>query len=466
MLAAAPNRMPLAHSRTNATGHQSSRALSKKGRRPRIEGRHINIPVRELCCIWTSFQKARISPLDVRTWLAAREVAERRKFASRGREAAYKVSELAALVGKQSELKVRASLRRLNKAGLIGWSKAGPSFIVSTERLATPDASDVAAMLAMMPKRREFFPMPRRMLRLLAGGVKKSVLATVLGQLIWCVYHTKGQGWSGVGSVSAKTLASIFGMTTTSIENARAHLQKELRWLRPVQKPMWHVKRYGGSFEVNLAWNGQALQTVGEGQGSKLSTAVFGEVKPKNGAGFGELESYQPSSTKIYSSTPEVRQANPRPRDDSSKKIMEETKPTLRKVVKDDLRYIPRLMQLFEQAMSNPLWQSKGWTPVDTSPERLNWAAAARRALVRGGTNPCGLFLHLVSNRKWEHICNDDEQAVRANYSEWRDGASGGSYSRKRATCYGEEKLVPDGYLEGLVSIGTLSVITEAKERE
>ena len=412
---------PHAYTRTrgHGTGNASTRA---RVHAHKIEGSHISIPTEELCSVWGALLDGRIRPVDVRTWLAAREVFERRKFAPRGCEARFKATELAALLGDTGTIKVRASLRRLERAKLVTWSAKGPAFIASVHELEHPDAAQ--EMLEAMPAKRRTFPMPRRMLRLLTGGVKRSVLATVLGHLLRCPHFSKDAGWDGAGACKASWVGETFGVSERSIARARRHLIENVRWLRPLESEQWRMNRYGGRFEVNLAWDPTTPTAVGEEP--QLSTAQMSDPRAPNEPRLSDPREQQPSPTEISTSTPGSRAAgSPQPlgkrhevlnSDQAGSKAV-----NLRRVTLEDLASVPRVMELFDQALSSPLWRSKGWTPKDGLPERLNWAATARRALVRGGTNPAGLFVHLVANAKWDHISNEDEDAVRSQLAAWRE---------------------------------------------
>lgn len=422
----------LAHARGQAPrgrSHQSTTETSDESQvgpqRGTFAGGYVAIPTEELVAVWSALQAGGIEQLDIRTWLAARELRERRRFAHKDCEPCYELGELEGLVGRVGEVRLRASLGRLRRAGLVRWSSAKLEFV---EALATSSEElrcGAEAMLAQMPRARRTFPMPRRVLRLLAGGVKKSVLATVLAHLVRCPHYTKSRGWNGEGTCKASWIAETFGISERSAVRARVHVIEELAWLRPIATDQWRMNRFGGRFEVDLAWSGELTSgPVGGGGGdpAELSTGV---LSPPTGAFEPRLsppESEQPSSSKIEKSELAAERGGPPSNANDFRRTRgEPERPSLRKVVRGDLRQVERVMELFDQALDSPLWRAKGWTPKDTPGERLNWAAAARRANVRGGPNPPGLFVHLVSLRKWGDVSNDDEDAVRQALSRWRN---------------------------------------------
>lgn len=387
------------------------------------------MPTVELVHVWSSLRAGSVRVFDVRTYLACREVAEQRKFASRGVVPVYRLEELDDLVGGGGERQLRASLRRLARAGILSWrGTKGPRFHNSPDSLAVEALPLVQEMQAQMPARRAFFPMPRPMLRLLAGGVKRSVLATVFAHLLRCP-HLKAGVWDPSGMCSASWVSEAFGLSVSSVRAARAHLIHELGWLvsEHEDQQQWHKNRFGGRFAINLAWTAQTPGEVAQqARAVELSTAESGPPNPRFGPESGGPESDQPSPSEIHQSDLSRAKAPEGPQADFFKQAEGQGKPEaadaprLRDIKRCDLTDVGRVMELFEQALVCPQWSKRGWTPKEDSHlERLNWAAAARRAHVRGSTNPCGVFVHLVSQRKWEHVSNEDEDAVRGAFSRW-----------------------------------------------
>jgi hypothetical protein len=80
--------------------------------------------------------------------------------------------------------------------------------------------------------------------------------------------------------------------------------------------------------------------------------------------------------------------------------------PDLNNVTVQDLQDPWRLAALFKQA------RLRGWVRK-TEAEFLAVFAAGVHALRVGCTNPCGMFMWLVVNRRWEHLSNTDEDFAR-----------------------------------------------------
>lgn len=444
--------------RAGKRGHAGStergtNTTAEPTRAPQFEGGSVQIPTLELCSAWGCLKMGHIGPLELRIWLAAHEVAHRRRWLPRGRTGSYGASEIHELVGGGGgERAIQKGLRKLSRLGLLRWTDAGPRFLDSPETLTVDDLSAVWEMAGAMPKKRRSFPVPRRMLRLLAGGVKRSVMAAVFGHLIRCPHYSRTSGgWDPVGTCKANWVAATFGISPSSAKAARAHLV-ELGWLEALDAPQWYLNAYGGRFAVNLAWSREAEQGGRSGEGgaelreqvaehrSGVETPEFSTDKsgppqaqtgPKSGPPIENQTSLlrrEKNQTPLGAKPPA---GTPPKQNDVSTRQTRTSSPNLKKLTLEDLRSVPRLMEVFDQALGSPLWASKGWTPKDSYNERLNWAAAATRARARGGPNPCGLFVHLVSKRLWSHITGDDEDAVRVRVAEWWDGIEENGYARK-----------------------------------
>lgn len=427
-----------------------------------IQGGFIKLGVLELTLAWAAFTEGQITALDFRVWLAAFEVAKRRTWLKRGQQPRFTAKELHALVGGGGgERGVRRSTRRLRCLGLLTWTEKGPKFATKARELTVDLTDQVEAMRELMPYRRRFVPLPRRMLRLLAGGVKRSVMATVLGHASRCIYRKDKQaGWSGDGACSASWIAETFSVGESSARKARAHLRDELGWLTSLHdRSQWFVNTNGGRFEVDLSWQrpearaaaaspvspcaAQPAHAAKSLEAPEFSTGKMRGPLPENERVLRGLEE-QTSSPKEKNQPSDPWAAPPEPPSDSClKKVGEADRPArLHDIKPEDLRSTSRVMELFDQALTDCLWAKAGVTPIDSWPERLNWAAAAARVRARGASNPAGLFMHLVRKGKWGDVSNFDEQAVLQKMAEWRDGVPEGTYRHKRRRPEPDEEVL------------------------
>jgi hypothetical protein len=284
-------------------------------------------------------------------------------------------------------------------------------------------------MFEKLPNRKRLVPVPRRILRLLAIGASPSLIATVLGHLIRCLYYWPDEGCRSHGSCKSSWIASVFGISLRGAKAARKELVA-LGWLVRKDSPQWRLNRLGLEVEVNLDWSGpkpaevpaaklstatpQTGDTSGEGSGHEVAPppAEFctafappdsdkelscGESKNQKPAAGGEAgfcisdeESKQPGEKSTQATTSTTANA-----------------PTLRNVVPADLRDTGRLLELHREAVEAKLVTS---SEVD----RLRFVAAAEHARSIGKANPCGLFMHLVRSKLWHFLTQDDEDRANA----------------------------------------------------
>jgi len=346
---------------------------------------------------WWAFREGLVRFQDLRAYLAAHEVVARRQGLERGREPEYGAEELRRLLGARHTASVRSSIRRLERVGLLRWGRGEVAFAVSPEELDVEDLSGFWRMLELVENRRRRVPVPRRTLRLLAGGARRAVCATVLGHLFRCVYAREG-GCTFDGRCKASWVAETFGVAVRRVKDARAHLQA-IGWLKVVEAPQWLLNRYGAQVVVNLAW---------EQNGSKLSTAGTAPLSPVSTAGTAPPDSDQHPPTERANNQKPAPVGGRHPAGVCSEELK---KPDLRHVVPEDLKRTERLLELFDQAQRREL--------VDGGElGRLNFVGAAEHALVIGSRNPCGLFAWLLRNRRFEYVTQADEDAAHRRLKE------------------------------------------------
>jgi hypothetical protein len=96
-------------------------------------------------------------------------------------------------------------------------------------------------------------PVPRRTIRLIAGGARKVLTVTMLGEIFRCCYYTKS-GYGCEGSCAASWVALVFGIDERNVKAARKHLV-QIGWLIPKTSDAWHRRRYGARAVVNPNWS-------------------------------------------------------------------------------------------------------------------------------------------------------------------------------------------------------------------
>ena len=388
-----------------------------------IEGGYVQVRTWEMAAVWTSYAGGLLQALDIRVWLSAMEMATRRAAASVGERSTprFTLRELQGLVGAGVRApRLRAALRRLEGLGLVRMRRGTLAFARSLEDVRLADLAPVLRMLELLPPKRGWFPLPRRILRVLAAGVKKGVLATVLGQSAFCLYRNGG-AWSEEGSVKASRLAAAFGLSERSIFRAREHLV-EVRFLAPVAgQPMWHRKRFGQKYAVNAAWS-RELPLRELSPEADLSTGCLSGL-PYQAPSLREEKKHQELAQRAEASG--VLEGN-----------RKEQEPTWRNIKPEDLRTTERRLGLYASALrAGALLQGEG--------SKLNFLAACERAFHRGTENPCGLLRWLVERNGCRFVSNDEEETARRALKafEGRDlGGGGGGTQISQAS-----GLSPDG---------------------
>lgn len=447
-------------------GQQRDMAIPKvegeRAPKARIEGGYEPITVTQLIMAWWAYQSRLIQKLDLRVWFACWELEIRRRL-SDGR---YRPSlaELKRLVGASSakgQGGLGGSIRRLRALGLLrSCSKDGISFAESPDELRHEDLSGLWAMLNEVSGPGRRVPVPRRIIRRLAGGLSKARTATVIAHLIRCLFYRKGQGINATGCCKASWIAEVFGVTERSVHDARGFLIEEFGWLIPGECSQRVLNRDGLWVSINLEWGADAgdspaadlldgVETIPEPDSRDAVVAIpttdpdvetpaslpeqpgqsgqGGQTSASGGDGFspppaisaghfsGPLENKKPLRD-LKNQKPASRPAacgGPAGvcTGDSSGGT-----PKLANILPEDLREITRLLVLHEQAIQRGL--------IGTGEaDRLKFVAAAVHAQAMA-KDPCRLFAWLIRSKRWEVITQADEDEACARLKRHARGSA------------------------------------------
>jgi hypothetical protein len=431
-------------------------------RKPR--GGYQLIPVVHLALAWCAYREKIIRLVDLRVWFAAWEMKARRCRRPSPLPCRFGLAELRGLTG-LSPKRLKQSLRRLEAARLLAWSASAIGFPASPESVPLGDRAGFRRFLDAIPNHRRLVPVPRRTLRLLAGGARPGLIAAILGHLVRCLY-LKGGTCSARGRVKASWIADTFGVSLRRVKQARQELIA-MGWLIPLEARQWALNRWGSHVCINLAWSrldaitpdtrpvaaapaaadrppvappgspelappppaagaelappdsdeeplqGDKNQEPAPGRpaGFLISqpekrTAEHGQTQPDGGAPIPQAASPLPAAiaTASENAPPSVA---PEPRSSSAPRAKRPPpgKPDFRNVVIEDLRDTGRLLELYNQAVGLGLVTA-------SECDRLRFVAAAEHARVIGTRNPCGLFVRLVRGGLWHFATHDDETAA------------------------------------------------------
>lgn len=347
------------------------------------------VSVVELASAWWAYSEGLIRIADLRAWFACQEANARRSNGKGGEAPQFVLDEIRGLTGVPVS-KLRGSIGRLEAAGLLAWSESALSF---------GDGHDLgdgfAAFLSELPNNARRVPVPRRILRLIAGGSRPALIACILGHLLRCLYYRKGSV-EPLGRCKASWIAETFGVSLRRVKEARAELLR-LGWLVSADAPQWQLNRWGAWVSINLDWH--RLDGVSESSGEPKLAPPPGDSVPKLAPPESDRKPLQePKNQKPASGGPSGFS--------NSDGQGGESPPTLRDVVPADLRDTGRLLTLHAEAVGLDL---VGGSEAD----RLKFLAAAEHARVIGTKNPCGLFVRLVRGKLWHFLTHDDEDAAR-----------------------------------------------------
>ena len=281
-------------------------------------------------------------------------------------------------------------------------------------------------------------PVPRRIVRLIACGARRTLIATILGHLIRCLFYKRGL-CHPKGCVKASWIAEVFGVSERGVKAQRRHLVA-LGWLLPQKTSQRTLNGHGLWVTINLAWDAlpeakerlyePAVEPAGAGEeapepaapGADPPAKLSPPPAPKPAQTVTPRENQKPlprgaknqepasgGSTGVYISQPKKTGA---PAD----------RPTLRDVKPEDLRDPARLLDLHAQAVA------AGYvSPSEV--DRLNVFAAANHARVIGSRNPPGLFVRILRSGLWNFLTQDDEDVARVQLRRvlYPEAASAGS---------------------------------------
>jgi hypothetical protein len=402
------------------------------------------IPAVRLALVWWVYHEKLIRLVDLRVYFAAWEMQARRGQRPAPLPRRFGLGELQRLTG-LSLKRLKASLRRLVHAGLLAWSESAIAFPVSIDGVPLSDRDGFRQFLDHIPNRRRLVPVPRRILRLLAGGCRPAMIATILGHLFRCLYLKDGQCLP-VGRAKASWIADSFGVGLRRVKQARQELVA-IGWLIPLDSTQWALNRWGALIRINLGWSrldglapaaddgaaayeeeaggerplplpGPELAPPALDSGPELAPPDSSDQNPLQGdkdqepaaggaAGFFIDQPEEPSPEPPASDTAELPASMPAARPAALEQPLPPApgKPDLRHIVPEDLADTGRLLELYAQAVATGLVGSSEW-------DRLRFLAAAEHARVIGTTNPCGLFVRLVRGGLFHFATQDDEQAA------------------------------------------------------
>jgi len=331
------------------------------------EGGFCFVHERSLLTVWAMLTGGDLSLRDVRVWLACHELRARRCELEAGRTASYRHEELVQLVRTSAVQHVRASARRLERAGCLRWSPA--------ELDPTPTC---CAGRAGRP-----VPVPRRVLRLLCRERGRAFIAAALGHLLRCMFYRKGVCHSG-GWCKASWVAETFSVAERAVKDARRRLV-QLGLVRLLDADQLRLNRFGRPLVWLLDWGRRSAPR------NRQSTTQSAPPNRHKKLSYRRVDHQKPARRRPADSAGACKQAR---------------EPDLNNVTDADLKDPRRLASLFKQA------RLRGWVRKTEAEIHAVFAAAAHS--LRVGSRPAALFMWMLRHGRYETLCCLDEDNGRA----------------------------------------------------
>lgn len=358
--------------------------LKATGKKP--EGGFCFIRVRSILAAWILFKRGDITLYNLRIFLACHEMQVRRCQLEPSRLPTFTEAELISLLSSGSKAMAKNSIQRLMKAGLLQWDRNSIDTDTTKAENELAESDDWLDTILQVKVNKRNIPVPRRILRYIIKTQSPTLIGTVFGILIRCLYYKKSRCISG-GRCKASWIADVFQLNSRNVKRERKRLT-EIGWLLLCESSQHQLNRWGMALIVNLQWLNNRENKKVPPPKTKNDTKVPPPIKNKK-------LSYK-------------RNINQKPLRKSGvqNRTGFDSMPTLGHITLEDLRDPERLDKLYREATEAGILPHSQFN-------RLQWFAAAERALVVGKQNPCGLFAAIYRQKLWHHITHEQEDIAR-----------------------------------------------------
>ena len=400
-------------------------------------GGFVFLTVQQLCLLWWVYRNRHIQLMDFRVWFAAHEMVARRcqLDADPGSRLHTTVNSTDWSGGSAEHISGPPSAA-WKASRLLTWSSTALTFATSPADLrGIEDLSDFFTMHQAITNNRRRVPVPRQAVRLIAGGLKASVIATMLGHLIRCLYYREQHCRSG-GWCKASWIAEVFGINLRSVKAARKHLV-EIGWLQTFPTPQRLCNRWGPYTLISLSWTRAALEQAptdspvspasASPPPSELCTTGLPPLSKEHQR---TLPGVSTPATRSTGGNRPLRSTSP-PRSHSplAETLVLRHRTKTRRSLPPCLPHSSTLSPTIsviqhDSSPSSQQAQQQGLIGKSDS-ARLTFVATAEHACVIGASNPCGLFAALIRRQLWHYVTDRDEDAASARLKQhWYGRAS------------------------------------------
>ena len=386
-----------------------------------IQGGFAPIPVMQICLAWWLYHNKHITAHQFRVYFALQEMKLRRNHTKesngRGGKRApfYTPQEVAKLTGdgdSPDDIKaIRRSVSKLNKIGMVIAEQTSLSFARSPDQINVEDMDGFWKFWQVIRNRSRVVPVPRRTLRAIAKGFKKSTMGVLLAMLVRSIYWHKREGTIRVDSrTKASWIVQVFGICERSVIAGRQEL-RTMGWCAEIPVNQTMLNRYGPRDLINVDWSAsQRCKKPANDEAKFAPPPSQKELKfappNKNRIPLSTKEDIKNRNSKSTANAASVRGI--REKSSDQKSSAKNTRPAgPPKLIAIDPRHLAdtnSLLELHKQAIKAGLSDESEYS-------RLRFFALAEHARSRG-REPQKLFRWLLKNQKFEFVTQAAEDAA------------------------------------------------------
>lgn len=408
------------------SGGAPAATSGRKGHRTeRIEGSYRPITVHQLTLVWWLHAAGHLSRRQLRVYFALHEMAERRRYATKGRQPLYTLDEVLHLVGGRSggadsraRSEIAGDLRRLTKLGLASMTDHTVGFARSADQIAVEDLTGFWEMLRQIPNVRRTVPVPRRMVRAIAAGFSRATTALIFAILIRGLFWDKASGlYRTDGRYKLSWVAEVFSVSRRQLTEARARLIR-LGWIEPLEVDQWQMNRWGMHDVIVPTWKDPTRGVGGSAESASPPADFYTESASP------DLTDSLPLPGNQNTRNPAPMRAGPSGVSQSStlgsrkerpaRRGRNGAPPNIRDITDADFASTARMLELHSQAVKLGIS-----SPSEAG--RLEFLAFAERARARG-KKPGALLFALLRDKRSAFITLSDEDEAARRLREYFNG--------------------------------------------
>lgn len=316
--------------------------------------------------------------------LAIREAAERSKPGTGKKpQRRFLRSEVSALVDETGEGRVSRELSSLRAVGLLTFAES------AIDITAESGTNELLPLLGSRGGKR-LIPVPRQVLKFLAGCTRPALAKTVIAYLLRGLSLERSGNMRSAGTVKISWICALCRISERAARSARAELIR-LGWItKDTGSYQRKLNRDGAYFVINPAWRRAFKRSAPLGAQKCIGSAP---PKEKQETPYGSKNQKAPHAEH---SAPEIEAGVCKANDKKRLGV-----PSLQRIQPDDLRRLSRLRVLYAQAIAAK------WLSHSEANLRNFVAAAARATRVDG--DAVRIFVGIVRRGLWHHLATDDE---------------------------------------------------------